>query len=203
MRVGFDYCQVISHYPDQTRALADALIAQGHEVRVISAIGKGHIGTIAADVHQHWPTFPDSNIHEVVFESPKQAPELKLAKCQKLGITMFFDDRDDVCRLLNAAHLPAGARGSASQHLRGATQRAPNSVWSLTPESSSRSETTEARPAAAGISRSHTPAPSTTAGAGSDVQSGLRPASQPIFRGQLAGRPARSPVATVTGSEAC
>lgn len=48
-----------------------------------------------------WPGFPPDLVHEVVFDSPKESPELKLAKCQELGIEMFFDDRDDVCRLLN------------------------------------------------------------------------------------------------------
>jgi len=102
MTVGFDYWQVISHYPTQLAELADALYEAGWTIHVISAIGKGRIGTIATDVHKHWPTFPDDLIHEVIFDNPKQSPELKLAKCKELGIQMFFDDRDDVCRLLNA-----------------------------------------------------------------------------------------------------
>jgi hypothetical protein len=99
--VGFDYWQVISHYPLEMSELCEALAARGNEMHVISAIGSGRVGTIADEVHQHWPDFPESCIHEVLFEDPKQAPELKLAKCQELGIGMFFDDRDDVCRLLN------------------------------------------------------------------------------------------------------
>lgn len=105
MIVGFDYWQVISHYPHEIGTLVDSLAAYHpplNEIHVISAIGKGRIGTIAADVHKEWPSFPDANIHEVVFKSPKESPELKLAKCKELGIQMFFDDRDDVCRLLNA-----------------------------------------------------------------------------------------------------
>lgn len=101
MIVGFDYWQVISHYHEETGALADSLYLTGHDVHVISAIGKSRIGTIAADVKRVWGDFNDNKIHEVVFDSPKQSPELKLAKCKELGITMFFDDRDDVCRLLN------------------------------------------------------------------------------------------------------
>lgn len=101
MIIGFDYWQVISHYPKETGLLCDAMYEAGHEVHVISAIGKQRIGTIAADVQKEWPTFPEDLIHEVVFDSPKQSPELKLSKCKELGIEMFFDDRDDVCRLLN------------------------------------------------------------------------------------------------------
>jgi hypothetical protein len=32
---------------------------------------------------------------------PRESPHLKLAKCQELGIEVFYDDRDDVCRMLN------------------------------------------------------------------------------------------------------
>jgi acid phosphatase class B len=100
--IGFDYWQVISHFPNETGAFADALYLNGHDVHVISAIGKGRIGTIADEVCKIWGDFNRRKIHEVVFDSPKQSPELKLAKCKELGVTVFFDDRDDVCRLLNA-----------------------------------------------------------------------------------------------------
>jgi acid phosphatase class B len=101
MKIGFDYWQVISHYPNEMGVLADSLYLNGHDVHVISAIGKHRIGTIASEVKKVWGDFRDEKIHEVVFDNPRQSPELKLAKCKELGITMFFDDRDDVCRLLN------------------------------------------------------------------------------------------------------
>lgn len=107
MKVGFDYWQVISHYPAHIGALMIALRERGHELHVISAIGKGRVGTIANEVEVSlgdllFAGLQPLYIHEVVFDNPKQSPELKLAKCQELGIEMFFDDRDDVCRLLNA-----------------------------------------------------------------------------------------------------
>jgi len=107
VKVGFDYWQVISHYPDQIAQLMFGQLELGCEVHVISAIGKGRVGTIRHDVQEtfdasHYLVEPDSyQVHEVVFDNPKQSPELKLAKCQELGIDIFFDDRDDVCRLLN------------------------------------------------------------------------------------------------------
>lgn len=81
------------------------------EIHVISAIGKGRIGTIRNDVFKSISSIgymnphkiiPAENIHEVVFDSAKQSPELKLAKCKELGLEMFFDDRQDVVDLLNA-----------------------------------------------------------------------------------------------------
>lgn len=112
MIVGFDYWNVISHYPYEFSKLILRIDTMPDtEVHVISAIGKGRIGTIRADVFKafskagymnpHKVVAPE-NIHEVVFDSPKESPELKLAKCKELGIEMFFDDRQDVCDLLNA-----------------------------------------------------------------------------------------------------
>jgi acid phosphatase class B len=102
MNIGIDYWQVQSHYPHEMGAIADAMHDAGHEIYIVSAVGKNRIGTIADAVHKEWPNFPVENIYEVIFDSPKQSPELKLAKCKELGVSMFFDDRDDVCRLLRA-----------------------------------------------------------------------------------------------------
>jgi hypothetical protein len=46
-------------------------------------------------------------VHEVVFGHPRESPVLKLAKCQELGIELFYDDREDVCALLNRHHILA------------------------------------------------------------------------------------------------
>lgn len=112
MKVGFDYWNVLSHYPHSIGQLMCHIdVMPSTEIHVISAIGKARIGTIKRDVYK---TLIDAgymnplkvvepqNIHEVVFDSPKESPELKLAKCKELGITYFFDDRQDVCDLLNA-----------------------------------------------------------------------------------------------------
>lgn len=100
MKIGMDWWQVISHYPDQLAEIVEALVEHGDEVHIVSAIGSPRIGTIAGEVAKLWPAFDSSMVHEVVFDDPKESPELKLAKCQELGITIFLDDRDDVTRLL-------------------------------------------------------------------------------------------------------
>ena len=51
--------------------------------------------------------FKPENIHTVVFEHPSESPALKVAKAKELGLDMFFDDRDDVCRELNKAGIMA------------------------------------------------------------------------------------------------
>jgi hypothetical protein len=109
MKIGLDYWQVCSHYPDYFRELARAHLAMNGEVHIVSAIGQGRSGTIAAEVAELG--IPSSGVHEVVFRHPKESPQLKLAKCVELGIQVFYDDREDVCRLLNqhgilALHVP-------------------------------------------------------------------------------------------------
>jgi len=107
VKIGFDYWQVISHYPKELTILMVALRKRGHSLHVVSAIGKDRVDTVADNVEKAFNSFiyaglQPLNIHEVVFDHPRESPELKLAKCKELGIEMFFDDRDDVCRLLNA-----------------------------------------------------------------------------------------------------
>ncbi len=99
MKIGFDYWQVLSHYPDQFKALIGALAAAGHDVCVLSAVGAGRVDTVEREVRELGLDLP---VHEVVFKHARESPELKLAKCQELGIEVFYDDRDDVCRLLTA-----------------------------------------------------------------------------------------------------
>lgn len=98
MRIGVDYWQVLSHYSDQLRPLIDAYTAAGHEVVVVSAVGRKRAGTVEQSVRALGFGLP---VHEVVFSDPRESPQLKLAKCGELGVTVFYDDRDDVCRLLS------------------------------------------------------------------------------------------------------
>ena len=98
MIVGFDYWQVLSHYPERISHLIDVHEQAGDEVHVISAIGRNRIGTVEREVRA---ITPHTEVHEVVFRDPRESPFLKLAKCQELGIDVFYDDRDDVCRVLN------------------------------------------------------------------------------------------------------
>jgi acid phosphatase class B len=96
--VGFDYWQVLSHYPDQVAHLMAVHEAAGDRVHVISAVGEKRAGTVEAEVRAVTGV---PEVHEVVFSDPRQSPVLKLAKCQELGVEVFYDDREDVCRLLS------------------------------------------------------------------------------------------------------
>lgn len=107
MKIGIDYWQVLSHYHKEffnefvaAMLTWDVQATQENEIHIVSAIGKARIGTIEKEVRALG--FNRIPVHEVVFNDPKESPQLKLAKCKELGLTVFFDDRDDVCRLLTA-----------------------------------------------------------------------------------------------------
>jgi acid phosphatase class B len=99
MIIGLDYWQVCSHYPEYFRQLAAMHLAAGDTVYVISGVGQSRLGTVRDEV-EHL-NIPHTEVIEVLFDQPMQSPDLKLAKCQELGVSVFYDDRDDVCRLLN------------------------------------------------------------------------------------------------------
>lgn len=99
MIVGFDYWQVLSHHPERIGHLIEVHAAAGDAVHVVSAVGTGRAGTVEAEVRAV-TALPE--VHEVVFRHPRESPVLKLAKCQELGIEVFYDDREDVCRMLTA-----------------------------------------------------------------------------------------------------
>lgn len=101
-KIGFDYWQVLSHYPEEIALLDESLWMNFQETHIISAVGRNRAGSVAKEVLKIMPNYPPENIHEVLFTHAKQSPELKLAKCKELGISMFFDDRTDVVDLLNA-----------------------------------------------------------------------------------------------------
>jgi hypothetical protein len=46
----------------------------GHHVYIVSTVGKNRAGTVKADVNR---LGFDAPVHEVVFDNPKQSPELK------------------------------------------------------------------------------------------------------------------------------
>lgn len=96
--IGLDYWQVCSHYPDYFRQLAQMHIDAGDEVHIISAVGRLKAGSVAPSVEEL--QIPNTSVCEVQFKNPAHSPQLKLEKCKELGVTVFYDDRSDVCELL-------------------------------------------------------------------------------------------------------
>jgi hypothetical protein len=110
VRLGLDYWNVISAHPGFCRWLAGEVLGRGEQVHVISAIGRNREGTIAGEVDALG--VPYTAVHEVLFSKKIPTPQLKTELALKLGITWFFDDREDICAAMTAAgirawHVPA------------------------------------------------------------------------------------------------
>lgn len=101
MKIGIDYWNTLTAYPEYFDQLCHGYRLLGFEVHIISAIGKSRQGTIQAEIDDGYKICYTA-VHEVVFDTHNTTPGLKLAKCQELGITVFYDDRQDVVDLLNA-----------------------------------------------------------------------------------------------------
>lgn len=100
VKIGLDYWNTCSAYPGYFRWLAEATLTAGGEVHVISAIGRSRQGTVAREIARL--AIPATAVHEVIFSHPRESPELKTAAALALGISVFYDDRDDVCRVMTA-----------------------------------------------------------------------------------------------------
>ena len=103
MTVGIDYYRTISAYPQQFGLMISNLLHGGETVYIVSAVGGKSAGTVRQAVLDLYPwlsAYTDM-VHEVRFRRPHESPALKLAKCKELGIEIFYDDRSDVCDLLN------------------------------------------------------------------------------------------------------
>lgn len=94
-----DYWQVISHFTDYFKDFATEMLSAGHEVHIVTAVGKERAKNVFAEIDK--TGVPYTQKHKVIFNDPIESPELKLAKCKELKATVIYDDRDDVCRLLN------------------------------------------------------------------------------------------------------
>jgi hypothetical protein len=124
MKYGLDYWNVCSRHPDAFRELAAALLAAGNEVHVISAIGAGRAGTVAGEIARL--AISVTAVHEVIFTHPRESPELKTARCLELGISVFCDDRDDVCRAMTATGKILALRVTRPDHPRDQLRRWPD-----------------------------------------------------------------------------
>ncbi len=108
MHVGFDYWNTVSHHTAVLLPLIDALLAAGHEVTIMSAVGKKRIETTQEEIEALG--LPDGVTIEVLTwgeRGPGSAPQLKYERCVELGIQLFFDDRSDTCRYMSVRGIPA------------------------------------------------------------------------------------------------
>ena len=100
MKIGFDYWHVCTRYPAYFQSLATLALAAGHEVYVVSVVSPDYPGSVRAEIAALG--IPVTAVHQITFTKPGQSAQLKVSRCLELGIAVFYDTRDDVCRMLAA-----------------------------------------------------------------------------------------------------
>jgi hypothetical protein len=95
MNIGFDYSGTMDTYPEKFTAIGKAIQAQGGKVYIISAVGFGDL-EFSEVIRSEFPW-----VDEVITFEAVNTPQQKLDLCNSRGITMFWDDRKDICDHLN------------------------------------------------------------------------------------------------------
>ena len=100
MIYGFDYWKTLSHHKKSLMPLIQALVLAGHKVYVISACGLDRKESTPKKIREM--NLPAEVLIEMCYwENQLDAPKLKYEKCKELGVNLFFDDRQDICKYLS------------------------------------------------------------------------------------------------------
>jgi hypothetical protein len=95
MNIGFDYSGTMDTYPQGFTEIGKGIQALGGKVYIISAVGFGDLDFDQVIIKE----FPW--VDEVITFEAVNTPQQKLEICNKYGVTMFFDDRKEICDHLN------------------------------------------------------------------------------------------------------
>ena len=107
MLIGLDWFGTITKEPELFALVTSLLKQHGDIIYIISAVRKKewdenaerYKQKVLADLKENNIVFDE--LYTVEFEDPKEVPYVKLEKCKELKIEYFFDDRNDVCFILN------------------------------------------------------------------------------------------------------
>lgn len=106
MVLGLDYYNTITEQPDLFRGLTELMHDLGVKVYIVSAVGRktdpANLSRYIESMHEFITThnIVVDGVHALEFDEPREIPEIKRSKCAELGITHYFDDRNDVCTWL-------------------------------------------------------------------------------------------------------
>lgn len=98
MKVGFDWGGVLDTHGKQLSELATAMKLNGHEIYIVSAINSGEEERRIQQVEELMPDICIEIITLVAEHQNQPLEKLKIVLDKK--IDMFFDDRSDICELL-------------------------------------------------------------------------------------------------------
>ena len=111
MKIGIDYYNCITQYPDRFRELARALMIGGMEVIILSAVGERQLkkhGDLEAYENEILSyEIPHTKLIIVHFDDDKAIPQLKHKAIIENGIEVMIDDRPETIAVLHAAGITA------------------------------------------------------------------------------------------------
>lgn len=113
MKIGVDYWDTITRYPKVFRDLLTSLDVAGNEIYVITACRittskKSYTEKVKAFLERE--EIPYDHIIVVQFRDWIEVPELKVEAAQTMEVSLFIDDRQDVCDTMQR-------RGIAALHV--------------------------------------------------------------------------------------
>jgi len=97
MILGLDFYDTITKHPQTYRDLAYAVLADGGEVYIISAIKKG---SKTPPIQKY--AIPNTATIIVEFNTIKETPRLKYEACLNNGVQLFIDDMQPTIDYLNS-----------------------------------------------------------------------------------------------------
>jgi len=105
IKIGLDYYNVVTQFPDQCWELAWKVMVSGGEVYIISAVGHKRLKETGGleryrEEIEAW-NIPNHETEIVVFDKEEDIPQLKLDVCKKYDIAIFIDDRPETVKLLH------------------------------------------------------------------------------------------------------
>lgn len=98
MILGLDLYDTLTKYPARYRELVYAVLADGGEVHVISAVKAGNKQRAERGAKKY---NLEVSIHVLEYGSIHEAPRLKYEKCLELGVQLFIDDQQKTVEYLN------------------------------------------------------------------------------------------------------
>jgi uncharacterized HAD superfamily protein len=103
MNIGFDFHRTIDLYPKEFSVLIGSLVSERNNISIISAVGKkvntkNYRQRVVEFLEEN--SIPFHHFEIIVFQDKSEIPKLKLESCKRNEISMYFDDRADVCDIL-------------------------------------------------------------------------------------------------------
>lgn len=99
MVIGLDYHNTVDKHFKLFKGLAHTWMTAGIDVYIITALKTPTDPQVKKEIERC--KIMKTGVEITYFRDYAEIPQLKLRACQKLGVTIMFDDSEAVCKFLN------------------------------------------------------------------------------------------------------